>query len=147
MATASLTEFKSAALVPELIVRHFDESLYFWKDLLGFGIAYERPQERFAYLQCGDAQVMLEERDENARQWITGDLVRPFGRGINLQITVASIAEILTRLRHADWPLYMDVEEKWYRTGELETGVRQFIVQDPDGYLIRLSQSLGRRPQ
>jgi hypothetical protein len=28
----------------------------------------------------------------------------------------------------------------------MEIGVRQFAVQDPDGYLIRLSQSIGDRP-
>ena len=27
----------------------------------------------------------------------------------------------------------------------VETGVEQFLVQDPDGYLIRFSQPLGER--
>jgi hypothetical protein len=39
----------------------------------------------------------------------------------------------------------MAPEEKWYRTGARETGVRQFLVQDPDGYLLRLQQRLGER--
>ena len=29
---------------------------------------------------------------------------------------------------------------------DVETGVLQFAVADPDGYLVRLSQSLGQRP-
>jgi hypothetical protein len=38
------------------------------------------------------------------------------------------------------------MEEKWYRREALLLGVRQFIVLDPDGYLLRLSQSLGTKP-
>jgi hypothetical protein len=36
--------------------------------------------------------------------------------------------------------------EGWYRTGGVETGQRQFLVQDPDGYLLRLAEVLGERP-
>src|SRR5258708_5322533 len=46
----------------------------------------------------------------------------------------------------APWPLFMDPERKWYRTGQVETGVHQFLVQDPDGYLIRFSAAIGERP-
>lgn len=38
----------------------------------------------------------------------------------------------------------LPLEERWYRRDDLEIGVRQFAVQDPDGYLIRLSQSIGK---
>jgi lactoylglutathione lyase len=41
---------------------------------------------------------------------------------------------------------FLPVEERWYRRDNIEIGVRQFAVQDPDGYLIRLSQSIGDRP-
>ena len=41
----------------------------------------------------------------------------------------------------------MPPETKWYRIGELdEAGVSQFLVADPDGYLIRFQMPLGRRP-
>ncbi len=39
----------------------------------------------------------------------------------------------------------MAPEQKWYRAGAVETGVSQFLVQDPDGYLIRFSALLGER--
>ncbi len=40
----------------------------------------------------------------------------------------------------------MEPEEKWYRISPSEAaGVRQFLVQDPDGYLVRLQMSLGHR--
>ncbi|WP_244876994.1 VOC family protein [Acidocella facilis] len=37
-------------------------------------------------------------------------------------------------------------EEAWYRAGEVEVGQRQFLVMDPDGYLLRLAEDIGERP-
>ena len=132
-------DFIRAALVPELLVSRLDASLAFWCGLCGFGVAYQRLEDRFAYLDRSGAQVMLEERLASGRHWVTGTLEPPFGRGINLQVAVGDVAPILDALRRADWPLFMDVEEAWYRAGAQETGVRQFLVQDPDGYLLRFS--------
>lgn len=132
-------------LVPELIVTDLPTSLHFWTDLLGFNVGYDRPEEGFAYLDLNGAQIMLEERRAVARQWLTDELIAPFGRGINLQIEVPDVEAILDKLNKAGWPLFMACEEKWYRAGEREVGQRQFLVQDPDGYLVRLAQDLGER--
>jgi catechol 2,3-dioxygenase-like lactoylglutathione lyase family enzyme len=137
-------EFAMAPLTPELLVTDIKASLKFWCGLCGFGIAFERLYEGFAYLDLKGAQVMLEERGRS-RNWITGKLDSPFGRGINFQIETESVDPILATLAACDWPLFMGPEEKWYRTGRTETGVRQFLVKDPDGYLLRFSQRLGRR--
>jgi catechol 2,3-dioxygenase-like lactoylglutathione lyase family enzyme len=136
---------RCAGLVPELLVSDLDASLSFWCGLVGFAVAYGRSEERFAYIHLDEAQVMLEERDTGERHWITGELDFPLGRGVNFQIEVADIASSLQRLRDAGWPLFMEPEEKWYLTGDVETGVRQFLVQDPDGYLLRLAEPLGQR--
>jgi hypothetical protein len=119
--------------------------LRFWRDLLGFTIIYERPEEGFAFLDYEGAQVMLEERGKARRAWETGPLQPPLGRGINFEIRSASLSPILSRLAHASWPLYMAPEEKWYRVGDVESGQRQFLVQDPDGYLLRFAEALGVR--
>jgi catechol 2,3-dioxygenase-like lactoylglutathione lyase family enzyme len=133
-------------MVPELLVRNLPESLRFWCDLIGFAIAYDRPEEGFAYLDLAGAQAMLEEAGRPGRRWITAPLAPPFGRGINLQIVVPDLDAVLAQLAAAAWPLYMQPEEKWYRAGTGEIGVRQFLVQDPDGYLLRPQQPLGLRP-
>jgi hypothetical protein len=78
--------------------------------------------------------------------WCVGPLERPLGRGLNLQITVATLAPVLAGLAALDWPLFRDVHEVWYRAGAIEVGVRQGLVQDPDGYLVRVCESLGTRP-
>jgi len=40
----------------------------------------------------------------------------------------------------------MEIEEKWYRTGDTMGGNRQFLIQDPDGYLLRFFTHLGDKP-
>jgi hypothetical protein len=44
------------------------------------------------------------------------------------------------------WDLYEQPNDAWYRIGELEVGRREFLVQDPDGYLLRFAEDLGTRP-
>lgn len=70
----------------------------------------------------------------------------PLGRGVNFQVSVSDLDPILTALAAVSWPLFMTPESKWYRVGDNEeAGVLQFLVADPDGYLIRFQRSLGRR--
>ncbi len=138
--------FTFARLTPELLIADLTRSLHFWVDLIGFRIAYDRPEDGFAYLDLDGAQVMLETRNPASRQWLTGPLEAPLGRGINFEIGVPAVEPILNRLEAAGWPLFMAVEDKWYRAGDVEVGQRQFLVQDPDGYLLRLAATLGERP-
>jgi len=120
-----------------------EASLDFWCGPLGFTVAYARPEERFAFLQREGAQVMLCQRNGN---WETAELERPFGRGINFEIKVGSLAPILEALAARGWPLFRAPADAWYRIGTEEAGNRQILVQDPDGYLLRFAENLGRRP-
>ncbi len=137
-------EFVWAGLVPELLVTDLAASLRFWCGLCGFAVAFDRPEDGFAYLDRGGVQVMLEEMARPGRHWVTAAVERPFGRGINFQITVDDVAPVLAALAAADWPLYLGREEKSYRVGSGVARVQQFLVQDPDGYLLRFSQPLRR---
>lgn len=133
-------------LVPELLVTDVRRSVEFWCDLCGFDILYQREQERFAYIGRGNSHVMLEEIGVG-RNWVTAPLSPPLGRGINFQVSVPSLPPILEALDRAGIALFMEPERKWYRVGDAEdAGVEQFLVSDPDGYLIRFQTSLGRRP-
>ncbi len=134
------------ALVPELMVSDLAASLRFWRGLCGFSVAWERPEDGFACLDLGGARVMLEQAEwPGQRRWRTGPLERPFGRGIHLEIG-APVAPILGALEAAGWPLFVPLEEVFYRVGAEEVGVRQFLVQDPDGYLLRFQEDVGVRP-
>jgi catechol 2,3-dioxygenase-like lactoylglutathione lyase family enzyme len=143
--SSAAPDFIWARLVPELLVADLHTSLRFWRDLCSFTVVFNRLDEGFAYLDRDGAQIMLEERGRN-RNWLTGRLENPLGRGVNFQVSVPAIEPIAATLGGANWPLYMAPEQKWYRTGAVETGVHQFLVQDPDGYLIRFSARIGERP-
>jgi catechol 2,3-dioxygenase-like lactoylglutathione lyase family enzyme len=143
---AAMTEPSSwAALVPELLVSDIQKSQGFWRDLCGFTVLFDRPDEGFAYLDLYSAQIMLDQIGKT-RDWVTAPLETPFGRGMNLFVRVETIEPILASLARAGWPLFMEPEQKWYRADEVETGVHQFLVQDPDGYLVRFAADIGERP-
>lgn len=131
------------AMVPELVVSNLEISLAFWVDLIGFEIMYERVEDHFVYLALDNAQVMLEQAQPE--QWITGDMKKPFGRGINFQIEVPSANNILQRLQKQKYSVFVSLEERWYQADDVEHGQLQFLVQDPDGYLLRLVEILGER--
>ncbi|MEM1390024.1 MAG: VOC family protein [Pseudomonadota bacterium] len=128
----------SAALVPELYVTDLEISLNFYVGLLEFKILYDRPAEKFAYLKKGSAEIMLEE--PVGRAWLTGDLEHPFGRGINFQIEVDDVGALFERCVASETKIFLALETKTYARRNDTVSQTQFIVQDPDGYLIRLAQ-------
>lgn len=138
---------KDIALVPEFAVTDWQASRAFYTELLGFSVAYERPEEGFSYLTLGGAELMIDQIGLGRTFEIDGAAMeRPFGRGLNVQILVDNVDIILQRLAGAGIPLYLPLEEKWYRKNDIELGNRQFVVADPDGYLLRLFEDLGARP-
>src|ERR1700722_325197 len=133
-------------LVPELYCADLKKSLDFYVKALGFKVLYERTEERFAYLERESVHLMLEELGSGGREWITGELKPPFGRGVNFQIPVSDATQLHNNLQKLGYSLFLPLEEKWYRRDKLQVGNRQFIVQDPDGYLLCFAQDLGSRP-
>ncbi len=133
-----------ARMVPELLVTDFDASLAFWRDILGFAVAYRRPDEFFAYLERPDgAQIMLSHRHGS---WETGPLDRPFGRGVMFQLYVDALDRVIDAVSRSGRPLYHPLRTVWRQTGDRETGQREIFVQDPDGYLIMVAETIGERP-
>lgn len=132
-------------IVPELICSDLDKSLGFYVGLLGFRILYDRPEDRFAYLDRGGAELMLEQPHARDRLWPRAPLEPPFGRGMNLQVRVEDVEALHAKVLAAGLPMFLPLEERWYRRDDAEIGVRQFVVQDPDGYLIRLQQRFATR--
>ena len=135
----------TATLVPELDVSDLDASLAIYRDVFGFQIRYRRDEERFAYLKRDGAELMLEEAAGPGRRFHTAPLEAPYGRGMNLQIRVTDAADLLRRARAAELRIVLELEERWYRRDSQEVGLRQFVVADPDGYLLRFCEELGFR--
>jgi catechol 2,3-dioxygenase-like lactoylglutathione lyase family enzyme len=133
-----------ASLVAEIMVSDYARSLGFWTGSLGFDIAYTRPAQKLASLVHPDgAQVMFYERDG---YWETGPMEPPFGRGTVIQVFVADATAAAARITAAGHAFYVPLREKWRDWGDRLGGQREFLVQDPDGYLIMVAQRIGERP-
>jgi uncharacterized glyoxalase superfamily protein PhnB len=144
-------------LVPELDVTELATSLSFYADVLEFRILFERPGERFAYLERGGVELMLQEAAGPGRWLRTAALEYPFGRGVNFQLRVEDVDAVHARAVEAGADIVVAIEERWYRVdvaesggrwrkmGPMEVGNRQFVLADPDGYLWRPFRDLGER--
>jgi catechol 2,3-dioxygenase-like lactoylglutathione lyase family enzyme len=145
-------------LVPELDVFALAASLRFYAEVLEFRILFERPAERFAYLESDGVELMIQEAAGPGRRFRTAPLELPFGRGINLQLRVDDVDAVHARAVAAGVEIVVPIEERWYRVdvaepggrwpvkGPTEAGNRQFVLADPDGYLWRPYRDLGTRP-
>ncbi|MEP5154692.1 VOC family protein [Planktotalea sp.] len=133
-------------LVPEFAVSDWMRSRRFYCEILGFEYVYERAEDGFSYLKLGGAELMIDQIG-TGRTFDDGHLpdAYPFGRGLNVQIKVDAVAPMIKALRAAGIDLYLALEDRWYRKGDIELGNRQFVVADPDGYLLRFYQDIGSR--
>lgn len=129
-------------LIPELSVSNFEKSLEFYTKILGFKIEYKRVESKFAFLSLQGNQIMIQEINE---LWNTAKLKYPFGRGINFQIEVKSIKPILNSLKKNKYSVFIKPKENWYRQKNKLIGNREFLIKDPDGYLLRFAEDLGSR--
>ena len=129
--------------IPELSVSNLEKSLSFYKTL-GFKIEYERPENKFVFLSMGDIQFMLQELSDNEK-WDLAPLTYPFGNGINFQLEVDSVDRIYSKLKEHHYTIAFEIEENWYRQDDKLLGNKEFLVQDPDGYLLRFSEDLGEK--
>ena len=129
-------------IVPEFDVFNLEESLRFYINLIGFDIVYDRKEDKFAFLQFENVQIMIQEIDFENNKWNTGKLEYPLGVGINFQFDTTNIEEIYTRLKKENYKIFVELEDHWYRKDNILMGCREFLVQDPNGYLLRFSQDL-----
>jgi catechol 2,3-dioxygenase-like lactoylglutathione lyase family enzyme len=132
-----------SALAIELIVTDYARSLAFWTGPIGFTVCYTRPAQKFVYLEHPDgAQLMFYERDGF---WETGSFEAPLGRGAILQIGVHNIDAAYAAVLAANVPVYVALRERWRHWGDREGLQREFLVQDPDGYLVMVNQKISTR--
>ena len=129
--------------IPELSVTNLQNSLSFYKTA-GFRVEYDRPENKFAFISLGEIQFMLQEITDNDK-WDVAPLSYPFGNGINFQLEVENLAEIYNSFKNSNYKIAFDIEENWYRQDSKLLGNKEFLIQDPDGYLLRFSEDLGEK--
>ena len=126
---------KFNSLIPELSVSNINKSKEFYLKL-GFNIMYERVEDKFAFLQLEDNQIMIEENNNN---WNTGEMDYPYGRGINISMSVEDIDSMYKKIKENNIELFLDLGIHEYRINDIISYDKEFLIQDPDGYLLRFN--------
>ena len=129
--------------IPELSVTNLENSLNFYKTA-GFKVEYERLENKFVFISLGEIQFMLQEISINDK-WTLSPLTYPFGNGINFQLDVNNLEEIYNNFKKSNYKITFEMEENWYRKDNIMLGNKEFLIQDPDGYLLRFMEDLGEK--
>lgn len=123
-------------LIPELSVTNIDKSKTFYQSL-GFKIMYERLEDKFCFIEYSGNQLMLEQLNDH---WdINAPIEYPFGRGINISMEVPDIELIRDLALKNNYPLFKDIMVNDYQVNQKIYHDREFLLQDPDGYLLRFN--------
>ena len=79
---------------------------------------------------------MIEQINDN---WNTSTLEYPFGRGINISMSVANVTELYQKILDNNIKPFKEIETHTYRVDNEEYEDIEFLIQDPDGYLLRFN--------
>ncbi len=126
---------KFNSLIPELTVTNIEESKKFYQNI-GFEIMYERKENKFCFLQLEENQIMIEEQNDN---WNVGEMEYPFGRGINISMSISDVEKLYKELKEKNIKMFLDLEIHEYKVNNEIYKDKEFLIQDPDGYLLRFN--------
>ena len=130
-----MNEIKFNSLIPELSVKDINKSKDFYLKI-GFHVLYERKEDKFCFLELEDNQIMIEEIND---YWNTGSLEYPFGRGINISMSVLDVNKLCEIVKNNNIPLFLDIETHEYKVNDKIYYDKEFLIQDVDGYLLRFN--------
>ena len=123
-------------MIPELSVFDIEQTKRFYNDL-GFKIEYERPEEKFVFMSFQDSQFMFEQIHDNG--WNIDELIYPLGRGINFSIAVDDIEGLYKLVKTLNLEIYRELNRSIYQVNGTEETQIEFLIQDPNGYLLRFT--------
>jgi catechol 2,3-dioxygenase-like lactoylglutathione lyase family enzyme len=121
-------------LTPNLVVSNVERSLAFYRDVLGFAVAFTVPEASplvFAAVQSGPVEIFLNAPEPAIAEY-PAFKDRPFGGTLTLFIEVSGVRKVHDAL-NGRVKIVMPLETKWY-------GVTEFAFEDPDGYLITFAE-------
>ncbi|WP_208872680.1 bleomycin resistance protein [Fretibacterium fastidiosum] len=128
---------KFNSLIPELVVSDIERTKDFYVNILNFVIEYERSEDKFIFLSLEDNQMMFE---QDNGYWSVGELEYPYGRGVNFEMTVSDVEGLYKRILGFQIKPFRQMSISHYRNGDEDIVQKEFLVQDPDGYLLRFTE-------
>lgn len=123
------------SLIPELSVKDINKSISFYLSLR-FKIIYERKKDKFYFIQLEDNQIMIEEINNN---WNVGNLEYPFGRGVNISMSIKNIDKYYKQICDLKIKIFRPLTTNNYLVQGRNYADKEFLIQDPDGYLLRFN--------
>lgn len=124
-------------LIPELTVFDINETKDFYINILGFKLEYERAENKFAFLSFEDSQFMFDQIHETG--WNVGEFAYPLGIGINFSIEVVDIDKYYRKIKSQNITFYRDLMVNHYQVEDEMIEQKEFLIQDPNGYLLRFT--------
>lgn len=136
---------KFSDVTPNLVVSSVERSLAFYRDVLGFSVSATVPEGTgpfvFAWMQRDGVSVFLNSRESVEEHAALAS--RAIGGTATLFITIEAddvaggvdglFATVSTRAK-----VMMALKDQFY-------GMREFGIEDPDGYVIFFAQRTGAR--
>ena len=78
---------------------------------------------------------MIQEENDT---WNVGDMEYPYGRGINISMSINDVEKMYNELKDKI-KMFRELEVHPYRVNDKVYEDKEFLVQDPDGYLLRFN--------
>ncbi len=122
-------------IAPELFVRDIDASLRFYVEQLSFRTV--RRESGFAVVALGGAHLLLATPDESVPamgSWLASG---PRGVGLNIRIMVDAVDALYQLASDRGATVIQEIDDRVY-------GLRDFIIADPDGFLLRFASPIER---
>ena len=133
------SDFKRMPMLPELRVSDIKTSRKFYLEL-GWKIYNERPEEKFMLLQMEELYLMLKELTITADSWNGyAPMEHPLGRGMHLQMEVSDVDKLYNKVVEMKASIFRNLETNKYRELDKVLCCKEFLIFDPDGYLLRFS--------
>ena len=127
-------------LTPNLLVADVERSLKFYVDVLGFSRGMtvpEQPPLVFGSVVSGNVEIFFNEKETGAKEY-TGFSGKPIGATGTMFIELEQIEALHGRLKSLV-PIVKPLVTQWY-------GVKEFVIADPDGYLITFAERVAADP-
>lgn len=121
-------------LTANLLVSNVEHSLAFYEGVLGFTRGMTVPEQSpfvFAAVTAGPVEIFFNDRSTIAKEspQFAG---RALGGGNTMFVEIEAIDEYHDQIKDRV-KMIMPIVTQWY-------GVREFAVEDPDGYVITFAQ-------
>ena len=115
---------------PEFFVRDVAASVRFYVESLGFVVL--RQETDFAAVALGESHVLLAAEQHTSSELLAAG---PRGVGLNVRIMVDDVDAVYERCTKGGVPIVRGIVSQYY-------GLRDFIMADPDGFMIRFASAL-----